>query len=59
MSTSFRETEEAAEAEAAEDAQGATQRKARGQEARRRLLSPGRQVDQAARWMTTRLSRKS
>src|SRR4029453_18959561 len=36
---------EAAEAEAAEDAQAAPQREARGQEVRLRLLSPGRQVE--------------
>src|SRR6476660_2855070 len=41
----FREAEEATEAEAAEDPQGATQRKARREEARVRLVSPGRQVE--------------
>jgi hypothetical protein len=41
----LREAEEATEAEAAEDPQGATQREARRQEARVRLLSPGRQVE--------------
>ena len=39
------QAEETAEAEAAEDAQGATQREARSEEARLRLASPSRQVE--------------